>query len=186
MKVIKLCLYICLNFFLIACNGQVNSKYAYSEKETEQFLDNIVKNAKVTISDITEIKEQPTNEFIIFTRYPLSKEKLIEYNKNNRTIINKNNDISDFATYIFRGYELKNENNEKLKFVDNGRTIYLHEYALWKYNDVLNQKLGIEIELNKKFEKLKGYITIEFVMPGKIKRNVNIPVNISIYDKEAK
>jgi len=43
--------------------------------------------------------------------------------------------------------------------------------------------LGIDIDLDKKFEKLKGYIIIEFEMPKKKKKEVKIPVDISIYDR---
>lgn len=173
--------------FLISCNKQDNREYNYSESETEQFLENIVKNAKISIGDITEIKKQPTDELYLLTRYPLSKAALDEYHKNKETLINKDNDISDFATYSFKDYELINEKNEKLKFIDNGRAIYLREVGLWAYNDVLWQNLVIDIKLNKNYEKLKGHITIEFEMPknifGKIKKEVKIPVNITVYDK---
>jgi hypothetical protein len=172
--------------FLISCNKQDNPRYNYSENETEQFLDNIAKNAKISIGDITEIKKQPAAELYLLTRYPLSKATLDEYNKNKGTLINKDNDIADFATYTFKDYELINEKNEKLKFVDNGRAIYLREGALWTYNNVLCQNLVIDIKLNKNFEKLKGHITIEFEMPkntfGKMKKEVKIPVNSTIYD----
>jgi hypothetical protein len=75
---------------------------------------------------------------------------------------------------------LFNEKNEKLQFADNGQAIYLQEMNLWEYDKVLFQNLGIEVKLNKPFEKLKGSITMEFEMPGNIKRMVKIPVNISI------
>lgn len=173
--------------FLISCNKQDNPKYKYSENETEQFLDDIVKNAKICIGDITEIKKQPTDELYLLTRYPLSKATLDEYSKNKGTLINKDNDISDFGTYTFKDYELINEKNEKLKFVDDGRTIYLREAALWTYDNVLCQSLVIDIKLNKNYEKLKGHITIEFEMPrnifSKIKKEVKIPVNVTVYDK---
>jgi len=174
---------------MISCQNSDKPNYKYSEKETEQFLNEITKNAKASITDITEIKKQPTHEFGIITRYSLSPKQLEEYNKNNGTIVNKEDDISNFATYTFKNYELINEKNEKLQFVDNGRDVYLQELPLWEYDNILCQNLGIGIQLNKKFEKLKGYIIIEFEMPGnlfgKINHEVKIPVNISIYDKVA-
>ncbi|MEJ2901070.1 hypothetical protein [Pedobacter panaciterrae] len=187
MKIYRLLLFIISSVVLIGCDGSGKPAYKYTKQETNQFLDEIVKNAKVTIGNITEIEKQPTDELYIVTRYPLSKEKLDEYNKNNHSLKNKDNDISDFATYIFKGYNLVNEKNEKLQFVDKGRAVYLREGGLWEHNNVLCENLAIDIELNKTYERLKGYITIEFEMPGNIfgrlKREVKIPVNMTIYDK---
>ena len=52
-----------------------------------------------------------------------------------------------------------------------------------EYNKILCQNLGIEINLNQKFEKLKGYIDIEFKMPNGMEKEIKIPVNITINDK---
>ena len=54
---------------MISCNGQSSSNYKYSEKETEQFLNEITKNAKVAIGDFIEFKKQPTTELYILTRF---------------------------------------------------------------------------------------------------------------------
>ncbi|RZK57524.1 MAG: hypothetical protein EOO87_02685 [Pedobacter sp.] len=179
----KLLILIAIIQLMISCNGQQNPDYKYTHNETEQFLSEVIKNAKASITDITEIKKQATDEFGIITRYPLSKNRLEEYNKNNGIIANRDDDISDFATYAFLGYELVNEKGEQLKFVDTGRAIYLQEFGLWDYDNILYQNLGIGLKLNQKFEKLKGFITIEFQMPNGIKRETKIPVNISINDK---
>jgi len=42
------------------------------------------------------------------------------------------------------------------------------------------QLISIDIRLDKKFEKLNGFITIEFEMPNEMKKETKIPVNISI------
>jgi len=181
MKKTLIILTLCIMASMTGCRQQAN--YKYSEKETEQFLNEITKNAKVGITDITEIKKQPTDKFGILTRCALSKKQLEEYNNNNHSIINKDDDISDFTTYVFKDYELVNEKNEKLQFVDKGRAVYLQEFGLWTYDNILCQNLGIDIDLDKKFEKLKGYIIIEFEMPKKKKKEVKIPVDISIYDR---
>lgn len=172
--------------FMFSCKSNNKPDYNYSKEETNQFLDEITANAKVTIGDITEIEKQPTDELYILTRYPLSQKVLKEYNDNRGTIYNKDNDIPDFATYTFKDYELVNEKNEKLQFVDTGRAIYLQESGLWEYDNILCKNLNIEMKLNNKYEKIKGYITIEFEMPGFIRnitREVKIPVNVTIYDK---
>ena len=169
--------------FMLSCNGQDNPNYKYSKEETETFLNEISKNAKASITDLTEINRKPADEFGIITRYPLSKKNTEEYITNRGTVVNKDDDISDFATYTFKNYELINEKNEKLKFVDKGKAIYLQEYGLWDYHKIVYQNLGIAIDLNKKFEKLKGFISIEFKMPNGTSKEIKIPINISIYDK---
>ncbi|SHE58740.1 hypothetical protein [Dysgonomonas macrotermitis] len=166
--------------FIYSC--QYNpSNYKYTETETNLFLDNIIQNIKVQITDITEIERQPTNKFLIYTRYPLSEIQLEEYNKVGY-LLNRDDDISDFAKYTFKKYELVNEKNEKVQFFNNGRAIYLQEFGIWEYNNILYQNLGIDTELNMNYEKLSGYIIMEFEMPYNIKKEVKIPVNISIYD----
>lgn len=169
--------------FLMSCNRKNNPGYKYSDHETEQFLNEITKNAKVSITDITEIKKQPTDEFGLITRSPLSKKEVDEYHKNHGTIIVKNDNIYDFATYILKDFELTNENNEKLQFIDNGRSKNLEGLPLWEYEKILYRNLGIVFKLNKKFEKLNGFIKIEFEMPNRMKKEIKIPVNITINDK---
>lgn len=179
-RIIKHYLILFLFPLIISCQNPGKSGYKYTEEETTAFLDDITKYAGASIDSDTESKKTPADEFYITTRYPLSKPQLEEYKKNSGTVHNKTDDISDFASYTFKDYELFNEKNEKLQFADNSRAIYLQEMTLWEYDKVLFQNLGIEIKLNKPFEKLTGSITMEFEMPGNIKRTVKIPVNISI------
>jgi hypothetical protein len=172
---------------LLSCTGTSSPKCNYSEKDKEQFLDDIVKNIEVSIDGWTEYtKALTTDKLLIVSRYPLPQNKLKEYNENKGTIINRDDDIADFATYKFKDYELINENNENLQFVDNGRAVYLRECTLWDYDNVLCQNVIIDTELNKQYAKLKGYIVMEFEMQkkfiGKIKKEVKISVNITLND----
>ena len=191
MKTTTILMMILLSATMISCKhaNKYNDKlsYPYSKEETEQFLDEITKNATAYIGDITEIERQPTDELYIITRKSLSDKELEEYNQNSGTIYNTNDDIEDFTKNTIKDYSLVNERGEKLHVLDDGRTAYLQEYGLWVYDNVLCQNLGINITLDKKYEKLNGYITIEFIMPGtifgKIKREVKIPVNITIHDE---
>ncbi|RQO74343.1 hypothetical protein DBR43_02805 [Pedobacter sp. KBW06] len=169
--------------FMVSCNGQNDPNYKYSDQETEQFLNEITKNAKVSITDITEIKKQPTDEFGIITRCPLSKKEVDEYHKNHGTIVVKDDNIYDFASYILKDFELTNENNEKLQFIDNGRSKNLQGLPLGEYEKILYQNLGVVFKLNKKFEKLNGFIKIGFKMPNGMEKEIKIPVNITINDK---
>lgn len=158
------------------------NKFKYSEKETEQYLAEIAKNAKTEISFITENEKQPTDNFLIVSRFPLSEKQLTEYHKNGH-IKNTFDDLPDFTTFSFKNYELVNEKKEKLKFAEELIGDHLQKFALWKYNDVLYHNIGIDVKLDKKFEKLNGFIGIEFEMPNGMKKETKIPVNISIHDK---
>jgi len=169
--------------FMISCDAQNDPKSKFSDKETEEFLNEIAKNAKASITDITEIKKQPTEDFGIITRHPLSKQELDEYNKNRGTIVVKDDNIYDFATFALKDYELKNEKDEKLQFVNNERSKNLQGLALGEYGRVLYRNLGIVFKLNKKFEKLNGFMTIEFKMPNGMEKEIKIPVKITINDK---
>lgn len=168
---------------MISCNSKNDPNYKYSDEETEQFLTEITKNVKASITDNTEIKKEPTDDFGIITRHPLSKQELDEYNKNRGTIVVKDDNIYDFATFALKDYELKSEKDEKLQFVDNGRSKNLQGLALGEYGRVLYRNLGILFKLNKKFEKLNGFITIEFKMPNGMEKEIKIPVKITINDK---
>lgn len=159
-----------------------NSDYKYTDKETEQFLTEIANHATAEITFVTENEQKPTNDFLLATRYSLSKEKRDEY-KAQGHIKNDFDDISDFATYTFKAYDLVNEKNKKLEFVDSGRAIYLQKSSLGEYNGMLFQNVGIDIKLNEKFEKLKGFILVEFEMPNGMKKEKKVMVDISIHDK---
>jgi len=54
---------------------------------------------------------------------------------------------------------------------------------MWAYNNIICQNLGISIKLNQKFEKLHGFMLIEFEMPNRMRKEIKIPVSLSINDK---
>jgi hypothetical protein len=167
----------------VCCQPTKAKEEKYTSKQMDDFLGQITAHASTSISSYTEYKREATNEFYIVTRYPLSKEKLKEYKQNDGTLQNNADDISDFATYTFKNYELINEKNSALQIVDHGRGTYLQEMGLWEYDSILCQNLGIDIKLDQHFERLKGFITVEFEMPNNNRKEVKIPVDISIQDK---
>lgn len=165
---------------LMNCQSSGNEKKK-SDKQDTQFLKDISTNSKVVITDITESRRQPAEDINLVTKYPLSKEKKAEYDKNG-TLTN-DNDISDSTVYKVKSYDLKNEKNEKVEIVDDGSANNLQKFALSENNKVLYQNVGIEFKLNKKFETLKGFMNIEFEVSKSDKKEVKIPVNVSIQDK---
>ncbi|OBW39543.1 hypothetical protein AB670_04118 [Chryseobacterium sp. MOF25P] len=70
-----------------------------------------------------------------------------------------------------------------MEIVENGSSKSLQKFALSDYNKSLYQNLGIEFKLNKKFETLKGSINMEFEISKNDKKEVKVPVNISIHNK---
>ncbi|SFS48830.1 hypothetical protein [Sphingobacterium wenxiniae] len=164
---------------IVACG---NKGADYRSQENETFLAEIAQHAKASITDITELKRQPTNTFIISTRCRLPDDLVETYHTNNGSIINTDDDIWDIATYTIKNHELINEQNEKLQFKDIGNSPSLQEYAIEEYETILYQQLGIMLTLDKKFEKLDGFIEIVFEIPNGNKKEIRIPVDISIQD----
>lgn len=68
----------------------------------------------------------------------------------------------------------------KIELINN--TNVLQETSLWEHNKVLNQNLMIKLKTNQKFEKLSGYIDLQFEILPDYKKEVKIPVKISITD----
>lgn len=165
---------------MLACK---NSDFKFTDNETEQFLSQITQNAQVSITDITEIKKQPTNNFGIITRYPLAKSEIDEYHKNGGTIVNKEDNIENYMIYQIKKYELKNENNEMIDFINDGKSHSFQSLPLAEYDGVLYKNLGAYFTLSKKFEHLKGYLIVVFEMLNGDKKEVKLNVNISVYDK---
>lgn len=134
---------------MISCNRQ-NSNYKYSDAETEQFLNEVIKNAKASITDITEIDRKPTDKFGIITKYQLHKTEVEEYNRNGGIIVNKEDNIEDFLIYQIKKYELKNEKNETVDLVYDGKSKSLQSLPLGEYDNVLYKNLGVLFTVRKK------------------------------------
>lgn len=103
-----------------------------------------------------------------------------EYNENDGTMQNNENTIIDFTKYSIKDYKFINENNEFLFIEEENEEMFLSTYSLWEYNNILCQNVGATLKLNKKYERLNGYIIIEFRISEKIKKEVEIKVDISI------
>lgn len=162
----------------VACQ----SSPTVNNADMQTFLNELCKNATVTITDKTERDRQPATQFHIVTKFPLSGAQLTAYRKNGGTLMNNDDDIANRVTYIIKGYTLTNEKNEQLTFPDTGKPDHLQLYGITGDDSVPHQSLGMKITLHKTFEKLQGHIVCEFTAPGGTKKEVKIPVNISIQD----
>lgn len=145
------------------------------------FLETITKNVVVCIDDVTEIKKQPTKEFLIYTHYSLSPSLVSEYKKSD-VLKNSSDDIHDLASFEIKNYELLNEKGQKLELKYEGITD-LQGTSLGEFNGELSQRLIIHQFLDQNYSELKGFINVIFKMPNDMKKEVKIPVQISINDK---
>lgn len=171
-----------LSILILSLHSCKQDNYKYSSTETEQYLTDITKNIKAEISFITENDQLPSDNFLIVTHFPLSQKQLSVYSKKGY-IKNTFDDFPDYTSVNLKDYELTNEKNNKVKLLDSPTDYTIKKFNLWKYDDVLSQNIGIDIYLDQKFEKLNGFISIEFEMPNGMKKEAKVPVNISIFDK---
>jgi len=166
---------------LFACHA--HAAPPYSEDQARALLTHLSAHVLIINSDLTLIKKKPASEFDLLTYYPLSKTKLDEYKRNGH-IANTNDDIADFVTYKIKDYELTTEKNERLQVKEGSKASSLQDFALWTYDNVLCSQRGFHVKLDKPFERVKGHITLMFEMPGSITREIRIPINLAITDKD--
>jgi hypothetical protein len=179
MDIIKYILAVIFAILSIACTSNPSNKYSKEQKNA--LLDTLANNMYVSIDDITSIHRTPSNKFILLTRSLLDSVKTAQY-KEKKSSINQDDDIEDFVTYEIIEYHLINEKNQSLVFVEYGRDNYLQEASLSGEDERLYQNMFSLKELNGTFEQLKGNIKIRLEMPTNLKREIEIPVNISIND----
>ena len=168
---------------LFACQAHAAPRYPYSADEARALLTQLGAHVMAINSDLTLIRKKPANGFDLLTYYPLPKAKVDEYKRNGH-IVNKNDDIADFATYRVKDYELTNEKHEKLQMKDGIGASSLQDFALWTYDNVLCGQKGVYVKLDKAFERVKGHITLVFEMPGNVTREIRVPIDLSIADKD--
>ncbi len=169
---------------LFACQAHAGPRYPYSAEETRAFLAQLGDHVMVVNSDLTLARKQPANAFDLLTYYPLPKDKVKEYERNG-AIVDRNNDIADFATYRIKDYELTNEKQERLRIRDDDAgAAALQDFALWTYDNVLCSQRGLYVKLDRRFERVKGHMTLVFEMPGNITRETRIPIDLSVKDKD--
>jgi len=168
---------------VFAFQAPAAARYPYSAAEARALLAQLDAHVMVINSDLTLIRKKPSNEFDLLTYYPLPQAKVDEY-KHNGQIVNTRDSIGDFVTYRVKDYALVNEKNEKVLMKDNISAPSLHDFALWTYDNVLSSQRGIQVKLDKSFERLKGHITLVFEMPGNITRETRVPIDLSFTDKD--
>jgi len=178
----KLMLLLVLAISLVA-QAQAAPRYPYSAEESRALLAQLGDHVMVINSDLTLRKKQPAKEFDLLAYYPLSKDKVDEYKRSGQ-LREKNDDIAKFVSYRIKDYQLSNEKNEGLKLVAGTDSGPMENFALWTYDDVLSGQLGVYVKLDKAFERVKGHMTLVLELPGKVTREVQIPVELSVKDED--
>jgi hypothetical protein len=168
---------------MFAFGAQAAQRARLSVAEARDFLGHLVAHVMILNSDQTLIKRAPAKDFDLLTHYPLPRDQVNEYKRNGH-ILSTTDELSDVVTYRIKDYALTNEKNETLRIQNDGGDSSLQDFALWTYDGVLSGQLGLSLKLDKRFERAEGHVTIVFEMPGNIAREVRVPVNLSISDKD--
>ena len=167
----------------LATQAQAAPRYPYSAEESHALLAQLGDHVMVINSDLTLRKKQPAKEFDLLVYYPLSKDKVDEYQRSGQ-LREKKDDIAKFVSYRIKDYQLSNEKNEGLKLVAGTDSGPMENFALWTYDDVLSGQLGVYVKLDKPFERIKGHLTLVLELPGKVTREVRVPVELSVNDED--
>lgn len=155
----------------------------YSAEEARTLLAHLGAHVMVINSDLTLRKGKPANEFDLLAYYPLSKDKADEYKRTGQ-LIKKRDDVADLVTYTVKSYQLTNEKNETLRLEEDMSEGPMQSFPLWTYENVLCGQLGLYVKLDKRFERLKGHMTLVLEVPGGIAHETRIPIDLSITDKD--
>lgn len=167
----------------LAAQAQAAPPYPYSAEQSRTLLAQLGSHVMVINSDLTLRKRQPAKEFDLLTYYPLSKDKVDEYQRSGQ-LRTKKDDIANFVDYRIKNYQLTNEKNETLRLEEGMGAGPLENFALWTYDNVLCDQLGLYVKLDKPFERVKGHITLVLQMPGKVTQEIRVPVDLSVTDKD--
>ncbi len=161
----------------ILLTGCHHTEEAYSNEDTQLLLQEITKNIEIEPSESFDANNPGSIEILFITRYPLSEKQSKEYNQFGYIKTNTE-DAADSVLFRVTNYELRNQDSIAVHFVNNTKSNYLEKYALIKEQDSVYQDLGFELTINSIFNSLEGFVTIEFIMPNKMKKEVTIPVSI--------
>jgi len=167
----------------LATQAHAAPRYPYSAEESRALLAQLAGHVMVINSDLTLRKKQPAKEFDLLAYYPLSKDKVDEYKRSGQ-LREKKDDIAKFVSYRIKDYLLSNEKSEALNLLSGTDSGPMENFALWTYDDVLSGQLGVYVKLDKPFERIKGHMTLVLELPGKVTREIRVPVELSIKDED--
>ncbi len=168
----------------LSCQQATNSNPAKISMTAQQaVLDTLGKNMKASITDLSEAKRLPTNNLLLKSYYPLSAQELEGLQIAEQQEGSFASDIADQIRCRLLSADLKNEKNEEVILEDvELNPLYLQRFGLWDYHHMLCQNVGISLATASAFSTLKGAISLELQWGERAKKQIDIPVAISIED----
>lgn len=174
-----------LSILLTVCcqNGakQKNDDMTLTEKQV--LLHALHIHMKANITDLSETKRTPTDQFVLSTYYPLSPKELEAMKMANQMEGSFATDIADRIGCEIIATNLKNEKGEEVSLADTAsHPLYIQRFGLWDYDKQLCQNVGIPIQTGSFFSELKGDIKLKLYLEGGVAEMIDIPVAISVQD----
>lgn len=155
-----------------------------SVSEQQTVLDAMVSNMSASITDLTEAKRVPANQFLLTTYYPLTSDELQAMETASKRQGSFATGLADRIHCTLTKAVLTNEKNEEVGLIDTVQNpLYLQRFGLWDYNHQTCQNLGITLQSKQFFSELKGTIQLKLQIDQVSERQMDIPVKISINDK---
>ncbi|WP_143009028.1 hypothetical protein [Pedobacter terrae] len=170
---------------LSACqNRQKDVPDKLTKNEQQNILNSLSSNMRATTTDLNESDRKPTNEWLLYSHYPLSAQEIKAMEAAEKLEGSHAPDMVDHIGCVILHSELKNEKGEKVMLADTTENpLYLQRFGLGEYDKNLSQKVGITIRTNQFFSELKGKVQIRLEMEDGVTKLAEIPVSITINDQ---
>jgi hypothetical protein len=162
--------------------GQTQS----DNKQENAVLDEIVKYMEARADEYALYSHQSATEFVLGTKVCTDEEDTKEFFET-RSIKRKPNKeyIGKLVTVEVLEYSLFNEKGENLQFDERYvSTKFSSGGGLIVEGEKVYEPLQIKKDLKGSYETLKGTLKLRFTLPKNNVREIEIPVNISVYEED--
>ncbi|WP_312790042.1 hypothetical protein [Sphingobacterium sp.] len=154
-----------------------------SVSEQLNVLDALGSHMQPRITDLTEAKRVPTNQFLLASYYPLTPAEVKAMEIASKQQGSFATDLADRIHCTLTHVELKNEKSEEVSLADTIQNpLYLQRFGLWDYDNTTCQNVGITIQTGQFFSKLKGTVQLKLQIDQETEKLIDIPIEISIND----
>ena len=172
---------------ILFSNCQSNLKQTadtISVSEQQTVLDALSSHMHASITDLTEAKRVPANQFLLASYYPLTPDELKAMEVASKQQGSFATGLADRIHCTLTKIMLTNEKGEEVSLVDTVQNpLYLQRFGLWDYDHQTCQNLGITIQTKQFFSELKGTVQLKLQIDQGLEKQVDIPVKVSINDK---
>nr|WP_288809407.1 hypothetical protein [uncultured Sphingobacterium sp.] len=154
-----------------------------SVSEQQAVLDALGSHMHPSITDLTEAKRIPANQFLLASYYPLTPAETKAMELASKQQGSFATDLADRIHCTLTHAELRNEKNEEVNLIDTVQNpLYLQRFGLWDYDHKSCQNVGITIQTRQFFSKLKGSVQLKLQIDQGPEKLIDIPIEISIND----